>query len=598
MIEPSRVRWVCLAVALLAPAGVSAQDVLVQGRDAGVQPPAWVREALAADPNAFEFDRAWIQKVEGVLERRRAVAPALGPSLLASDLASASAAVTGTLQVPVVLALYSDVTAPYAPATYDTRLFGDGGGIVSISELYTEMSGGLFTVDGAVTAWAGLPTTAENYEGSGANNRFGMVHHFLRNALDEADPSFDFGQFDNDGPDGVPNSGDDDGYVDVAAFLYATPAMSCGGSAKGIWPHRWTYAAAKATSSVGGDGVYQSYGTNDPAANGGFIQVHDYIIQSGLDCDGSTIMGSGTMSHELGHALALPDLYDTSGLSEGIGHWGLMGSGNWNVQTSPAHMGAWSKETLGWVDVTTISTAQTVVLEPVQTAREVIRVDLPNSPEYFLLSNRQAIGSDEYVHAPGLLVWHIDPTVVGAGNTANADRLHKKVDLEEADGNNDLDHKVNRGDAGDAFPQPGVTEFSGGTRPRALPYAGGPCTPAIRNIVAGPGTSVTFDFIPEELWVLWGDVNRSGILGLIDAAEAYWYSLGWRDADTQRFLSVADVDGDGDVDARDGLIIDSHLAGVSTADFRVGQEEASVCADLPPLPVIDLAITDRARGGG
>ena len=39
----------------------------------------------------------------------------------------------------------------------------------------------------------------------------------LRDALD--DGSVDWGQFDNDGPDGIPNSGDDDGFVvTTAAF--------------------------------------------------------------------------------------------------------------------------------------------------------------------------------------------------------------------------------------------------------------------------------------------------------------------------------------------------------------------------------------------
>ena len=37
---------------------------------------------------------------------------------------------------------------------------------------------------------------------------------FLTFGLDRADSLVDFGEFDNDGPDGLPNSGDDDGVVD------------------------------------------------------------------------------------------------------------------------------------------------------------------------------------------------------------------------------------------------------------------------------------------------------------------------------------------------------------------------------------------------
>ena len=57
----------------------------------------------------------------------------------------------------------------------------------------------------------------------------------------------------------------------------------------------------------------------------------------------------GTFCHELGHVLGLPDLYDTSENSAaGIGVWGLMGAGNWQRQTSPAYMSAWSRYRLGF----------------------------------------------------------------------------------------------------------------------------------------------------------------------------------------------------------------------------------------------------------
>ena len=51
-----------------------------------------------------------------------------------------------------------------------------------------------------------------------------------------------------------------------------------------------------------------------------------------------------------------------------------------------------------------------------------------------------------------MAVWHINTIKTnGFGNGVNADEDLKGVDLEEAIGNNDLDHEVNRGDAGDLF---------------------------------------------------------------------------------------------------------------------------------------------------
>ena len=53
--------------------------------------------------------------------------------------------------------------------------------------------------------------------------------------------------------------------------------------------------------------------------------------------------------HELGHFFGLPDLYDASGQTMGIGNWGIMAVGAWNGGDgrSPAHFCVWSKIMLG-----------------------------------------------------------------------------------------------------------------------------------------------------------------------------------------------------------------------------------------------------------
>ena len=64
--------------------------------------------------------------------------------------------------------------------------------------------------------------------------------------------------------------------------------------------------------------------------------------------------GVGVISHEYGHDLGLPDLYDTSGNAESdVDFWDLMSSGSHTgplFQTIPVHMGLWDKYVLGWVD--------------------------------------------------------------------------------------------------------------------------------------------------------------------------------------------------------------------------------------------------------
>jgi hypothetical protein len=230
-----------------------------------------------------------------------------------------------------------------------------------------------------------------------------------------------------------------------------------------------------------------------------YITVRDYTIQSGLGgaraCDGTQIMPIGTAGHESGHGLDLPDLYDIRFGSEGIGQWGLMGSGNYSSPFSPSRMEAWSLSQLGWVTLAPITQNGTYSIGPAPTADStyVVRVQ-GNNPrgEYFLLENREAVLADTAlirahcqksgVAQPpcggGLLVWHLDSMQVAnngfhVSNLVNNGPIHG-VELVQADGLSNLDRDpntdrlANRGDAGDPYPGvTGNTAFGWGTNPAA-----------------------------------------------------------------------------------------------------------------------------------
>jgi M6 family metalloprotease-like protein len=243
-------------------------------------------------------------------------------------------------------------------------------GANSLTDFYSEVSGRRINVDGSVRGWHALPEDDSWYEGSSAgtnpfNARLGeLIVHTLR----RWDTDVDFGAYDNDGPDGIPNSGDDDGYVDFVAFVHPETGAECGGGMTSIWSHRWRYSAWNASGGV-------PFVTDDASASGGQILVDDYTIQPALGCDGSSRIEIGVFCHEFGHAFGLPDLYDTNGGGAGLGHWCLMASGNWNSPESPAHMSAWAKAQLGWVDVVDIDWRGTVVdVEPVIESGRVYRL--------------------------------------------------------------------------------------------------------------------------------------------------------------------------------------------------------------------------------
>ena len=170
----------------------------------------------------------------------------------------------------------------------------------------------------------------------------------------------------------------------------------------------------------------------------------------------------GVLSHEYGHAMGLPELYDRTNHdstdvadrvhhSTGIGFWGVMGKGSngyvtqKGVPDGPAPMSAWSRAEVGWLDskVATVSSDMTVTIPDINSSsRKVIKIPvLGKTDEYFLLSNRQrgTTGSyyDDYAPRSGLLIWHIDDSIVrvnGSTSDINRNEKHKRVDVECADG--------------------------------------------------------------------------------------------------------------------------------------------------------------------
>lgn len=355
--------------------------------------------------------------------------------------------IEGTYPVPVLVGEYSNSTASYSDADFQALLFDGPNPTGTMKEYYEENSYGVFTVDGTVYGWFKVPETNAYYEAG--NNGFGSyptnAGGFVYDLAEASDAEVDYSLYDNDGPDGLPNSGDDNGYVDAFFAVHTGNGGECGGPA--IWSHRSSIAWMGGPSG--------GYVTDDPSASGGFIHVNDYIIMPEMDCSESELNAIGVFCHEFGHSLGLPDLYDGDGSSEGIGGWGLMGSGSWGGDQAhpelPVHMEAWSKERLGWVEPYELTLNTPLVSLPqVEDSPTVVKAWKDGNYsglEYFLIENRQKVGFDASLIIPGILIWHIDNS-----RTHNRDENHKWVDLEEADGTNGLDDPGNRGDAGDPWP--------------------------------------------------------------------------------------------------------------------------------------------------
>jgi len=232
--------------------------------------------------------------------------------------------------------------------------------------------------------------------------------------------------------------------------------------------------------------------------------VNNYIIQPEKDSSG-TIQTIGVFAHEYGHALGLPDLYDTDYSSEGIGKWSLMAGGSWNYVSlpgdRPAHLDAWSKYKLGWVTPTQVTgTLTNESIQQAATAADVYKLLTgsvnPPSGEYFLVENRQQSGFDAGLPGAGLLMWRIDE-----GKTNNTQECpggppcsnHYKVALVQADNLWDLENNTDSGDSGDPYPgSANNTSFTACTFPNSNFYGGNASGVTITDISAsGPTMSAT-----------------------------------------------------------------------------------------------------------
>ena len=431
----------------------------------------------------FAKDGAWRKRVGAVRATRHQFLRA--GSIRSLNLSSATAfggvKVTGHVVVPVIPIAFRNVAAPWSMAQLQAQLFSPTpvGEPYSLKTFYEQLSSSSITLDGRVFPWVTVDSADTYYEdGCNGVGVLGPCPHggdpigemfiqALSTVSSGADAATVWAAFDNDGPDGLPNSGDDDGAVDFVTFLQADKDGACGTAH--IWAHRFVIAAFNGGSP---------YVTGTPWAGhpGQFLRVNDYTIQSAVGgpgaCDASQIMPIGTVAHETGHAFGLPDLYDTStsGYNEGIGEWGLMGSGNYALPYSPSRMEAWSLAELGWVAVDSLSASGTVRLDPVTVSHRVAYIGIPNTDEYFLVENRQDLESDSAqmnpargarAKTPGLLVWHIDEGQVEAHGFRGDNRVNSGlphgVSLLQADGLGNLEQvntssTSNRGDAGDSYP--------------------------------------------------------------------------------------------------------------------------------------------------
>ena len=385
---------------------------------------------------------------------------------------------TGTTNIPTILINFNDTTPTYTKEDFASLLFGTGN--YSLKDYFEEVSYGKYSVSsgpGGVAGWYTASKT-HDYYGQNLNDEQGndkWVGDLVYEAVKAADANINFSDYDMD----------EDGYVDIVNIIHQGTDEAASGDSSDIWAHRSSLNDSK--EYFGGN--YGEYTTNDKNSEGEYVKINDYIIIDENSPDGA-IETVGVFAHEYGHALGLPDLYDTDASSAGVGYWSLMATGVYNYVTisgdRPAHLDAWCKYYLGWITPTQVKETLTdELIEQTATASDVYKLlgGKPLSGEYFLVENRQKTGFDEGLPGAGLLIWHVDGDVIKKKikknkvndkecyPPSNCSKKHYGVALVQADGMWDMEKGSNYGDEGDPYPgSANNTSFTTSSSPSSKLY--------------------------------------------------------------------------------------------------------------------------------
>ncbi len=358
-------------------------------------------------------------------------------------------------RVLVIPVRYADDTGD-PPVSVDSlnRAFFSRANPRSVASYYEQVSGGRFIPKGSVTPWVRLPGTRLTYPNiiNGNPAGGGGPEAMARDAVRLAAGLVDLTAFDDDGEDGLPGSGDDDGIIDLLVILHPDVGWEVDPVTEGP-------AILSIVSSA----------LDDPE-----------MVSVGVRADGFLVSSArgplGVWVHEMGHLLGLDDLYDldvTGPIQSnpnrgGLGLWSLMAHGTWGGGgAQPSNLDALSRQLLGWEDeVLRVFGAGDFILDAVEEGDSRSAEVLPLGPwgrERFVIENRRRRDGavvDGDLPGSGILIYRVDDE-----QPVNRSPDPYWVEVLEADGRNDLRDAANNGDASDPFTGSGITGIDGGTTP-------------------------------------------------------------------------------------------------------------------------------------
>lgn len=205
---------------------------------------------------------------------------------------------------------------------------------------------------------------------------------------------------------------DNDGYVDFVYVIYAGKGQADGGTSETIWPHNWSVEAARQNG-------YCTYSATQCKVGG--KKLDNYAMSS--EMSGNSLGGIGTLCHEFGHVMGMPDFYDTQygtnyNNSLTPNDWDVMDGGAYNGNGHcPPNYSPWEKEFFGWHKTINLGNeGQNVTLyangtanyQAYQITTNGNYVGPTTSGTRYYIENRQAQGWDAPLTGHGMLIWKVN----------------------------------------------------------------------------------------------------------------------------------------------------------------------------------------------
>lgn len=205
---------------------------------------------------------------------------------------------------------------------------------------------------------------------------------------------------------------DNDGSIDFVYVIYAGKGQADGGTSETIWPHNWSVESAR---------YYGNCTYSETQCRVGGKKIDNYAMSG--EMSGSSLGGIGTLCHEFGHVMGLPDLYDTD---YGTVYdncltpndWDIMDGGSYNGDGHcPPNYDPWEKDFFGWLTPINLgSEGQNVTLyangttnqQTYQINASGTYVGPTTSGLRYYIENRQAVGWDAPLTGHGMLIWKVN----------------------------------------------------------------------------------------------------------------------------------------------------------------------------------------------